>query len=244
MARKYRDRKCPYCEHGVSDSDEHVLSRKFFAVEDRGNLPKVPACMKCNGLKANLERYALEVLPFGARHHAAKVTLEREVPRRLLANQAHFRKMNEGRGKAWVRERPDGLIVPTMTVPVDAFRLKSLFGYIVRGLMFHHWATYLEAGDPVQVMFLTGEGNQRFREDFAQVDCEVLERDYGRGTFHYIVFRDRKLAQTTAWLFSILGGVCLASGDPADGVSSTMVAFTGTEEETSPLITETGRHSL
>src|SRR5689334_21043196 len=103
MAKKYRGQKCPYCQHGISNSDEHVLARKFFVIEDRGKLPKAPACTRCNGLKADLERYALEVLPFGARHHAAHVTMVTEVPRRLGGNLAHFRAMKRGIGRAWVK---------------------------------------------------------------------------------------------------------------------------------------------
>jgi len=233
MAKKYRGQKCPYCTHGISDSDEHVLARKFFVVEDRGNLPKAPACKRCNNLKSELERYALEVLPFGARHHAAQMTMATEVPRRLAQNLAQLRAMKHGLGQAWVQERPDGIIMPTMTVPVDAARLKALFVYIVKGLLWYHWKVYLDPSDHVDLVFLTGEGNHRFREDFGRVDGEVTERDFGKGTIAYRGIQDRTFPKVTVWQFSILGGVCLVSGDPADGASSTIAAFTGFQEHRS-----------
>jgi hypothetical protein len=40
---------------------------------ERGKLPEVPACQRCNNEKSHLEDYLMVVLGFGAMHPDAKV---------------------------------------------------------------------------------------------------------------------------------------------------------------------------
>lgn len=68
-SKRCKNKAFPYCgQQGVSSTADHVLCRKFFAVEDRANLPIVPACESCNNAKSELELYACTVMPFAATH--------------------------------------------------------------------------------------------------------------------------------------------------------------------------------
>jgi hypothetical protein len=53
---KFAGQTCVYCGLLPATSADHVFSRQFFLVERRDNLPKVPACDRCNNLKGTLER--------------------------------------------------------------------------------------------------------------------------------------------------------------------------------------------
>jgi len=57
MSKRFKGKTCAYCAlPGASDTADHVLAREFVAVEDRGGIPKVPACAACNGKKATSGR--------------------------------------------------------------------------------------------------------------------------------------------------------------------------------------------
>jgi hypothetical protein len=44
-SKRYVGKTCPYCRvPGSSTTRDHVVAREFFLIEDRNNLPIVPAC--------------------------------------------------------------------------------------------------------------------------------------------------------------------------------------------------------
>lgn len=68
MSKKFKGMQCAYCLDAVATTVDHVFSREFFLVEDRGYLPEAPACKACNDEKSRMEHYLTAVLPFGGRH--------------------------------------------------------------------------------------------------------------------------------------------------------------------------------
>ena len=98
MSKNFKDKLCVYCAKDESVGADHVFAREFFLIYDRNDLPKVPACSKCNRDKSEMEHYAVSVLPFGGRHATALVYLEM-VPKRLQRNPPLHRSLVEGRGR-------------------------------------------------------------------------------------------------------------------------------------------------
>jgi 5-methylcytosine-specific restriction endonuclease McrA len=73
MRKKYINHTYAYCgREGVSTTRDHVVAKEFFLARDRGDLPVVPACKKCNRDKSILEHYTLTILPLASRHVDAK----------------------------------------------------------------------------------------------------------------------------------------------------------------------------
>jgi len=87
MSNRYRDKTCTYCTvPGSSETADHVVALEFFPIDQRDNLPKVPACKPCNGSRSVLEHYATVVMPFGARYPGSPSVLASVMPRRLAKN--------------------------------------------------------------------------------------------------------------------------------------------------------------
>jgi hypothetical protein len=85
MRNSFRGLPCVYCG-APATTDDHVIAAKFFLEPQRGNLPEVPACERCNNEKSHLEDYLMVVLGFGATHPDATVNLDTLVRRRLENN--------------------------------------------------------------------------------------------------------------------------------------------------------------
>jgi hypothetical protein len=72
VKKEFKGELCVYCGESLATTNDHVISREFFLVKNRANLPQVPACGRCNNEKSALEHYLTVVLAFGgmafARH--------------------------------------------------------------------------------------------------------------------------------------------------------------------------------
>lgn len=78
-SKRYRGKRCVYCgRDDASDTGDHVIARGFFLPSERGGLPQVPACNRCNNEKSRLEHHLTTVLPFGARQVARSANLCRD----------------------------------------------------------------------------------------------------------------------------------------------------------------------
>jgi hypothetical protein len=55
VSKKFKGKPCVYCTDGTAISADHVIARQFFLERHRANIPKAPACVKCNGEKSALE---------------------------------------------------------------------------------------------------------------------------------------------------------------------------------------------
>ena len=213
MSKRFRDKPCVYCLTNPSTTTgDHVFAREFFPEAARANLPKVPACESCNNEKSHLEHYLTAVLPFGGRHADALSNLQELVPGRLAKNAKLHRELAHGRGITLTEEQP-GVRVPTMTLPFDSDRLHQLFGFIAKGLLWHHWAVALQAHHDLKVGSLTKFGETSFS---ASLDLNAKQRVrcvLGNGAFSYKGVQGTNYPEFSIWKISVYGGLKLC-GDP------------------------------
>ncbi len=81
MSKKYKGKRCVYCQDNPSiNQGDHVFARGLFLEIERHNPIKVPACDECNNKKSSIEHY---LASFGGRHSGAEETLNSLVPTRL-----------------------------------------------------------------------------------------------------------------------------------------------------------------
>lgn len=227
-SKKYKNKTCPYCAERPSTTEDHIFARQFFLVQRRANLPKVPACRECNGLKSRVEHYVMSVLPFGAVHADALEILNSEIPRRMEKNRKLQVQLQAGMAKAWVEH--SSVIVPTSTLPVDPEQIQTWMEFVVRGLVWHHFGTLLPpANHFVNVMFVTAAGEEVFQRNVMGLNAKCRVQDsLGGGTFDYEGVQAETPPEVTAWRFRIMGGAVL-SGDPKqpNEPTSQIIAFTG-----------------
>lgn len=229
MSKKFIGKLCVYCGAVKAAGADHVFAREFFLRPDRGSLPKVPACAGCNGVKSELEHYAVSVLPFGGRHSSAHENLVTMVPKRLSRNAPLHRRLGDSRGREWIRDT-NGLVVPMTTLPVDNERLNQLFEFVAKGLLWHHWRTYLTDADSVEVTMLTKTGEGLLGELFRMRARDRVVVDLGNGTVHYEGAHGVDCARVSVWRISMFGGVWLADSKIPNGVSSVVGLVTGPRE--------------
>src|SRR5258708_40196385 len=89
VSKRFEGKDCACCPKvkAKATTDDHMFAREFFTLADRHNLPKAPACQKCNGDKGKFEHYLTATLPFAGRHAQAVENLQTGVPGRLGKNQ-------------------------------------------------------------------------------------------------------------------------------------------------------------
>ena len=158
MSKKFKGKRCVYCAEALSTTKDHIFAQEFFLERHRTNLPAAPACGRCNAEKGKLEHYLTALLPFAACHRNGAENLATMVPKRLSKNASLHRRLVAEQGVAWVRAGE--LVVPTMTLPIDNERFKTLFQLITRGLIWYHWQIYLTADDFVKIYTFTKAGSK------------------------------------------------------------------------------------
>jgi hypothetical protein len=220
MGKKFKGMQCAYCLDPTATTVDHVFSREFFLVEDRGYLPEAPACKKCNDEKSRMEHYLTAVLPFGGRHPQARANLEGHVPPRLAKNRPLSRLLLGSTKPGWIRQE-GGIYQPTSVVEFNGKKLEGLLKYIGRGLAWHHWKVYLRPGDEVIVMPLPDASNAIFQGLISHMrpENQVVE-NLGDGTVQYVGIRAADPPQLTLWQISMYGGLVLSDDrKKADGES-------------------------
>lgn len=223
-SKKFRGKPCAYCGEPASSPD-HVVARKFFLPEDRGDLPQVPACAPCNAQKSVLETELLALLPFGGRNERSRLNLQTMVPPRLKKNHRLHRRLSEGQRTIWAEH--EGLVIPTMILPIDGERLIELFKWITRGLLWFHWQVRLTDAHDVIVLPLTLAGEEIFDRQFALNAAQRVLRDLKNGTFWYESAQAGDDPTVTIWRFSVLGGVRLGDPDAPGEFASRIGVMTG-----------------
>jgi hypothetical protein len=204
---------------------DHVFAREFFLVERRANLPKVPACVACNGAKSQLEHYLTAVLPFGGQHADGLVHLTEMVPGRLARNQKLARGLSAGLSRTLVPGRDS----PAMTIPIDPDKVGELFALIAKGLLWHHWQVLLPpAAFGVRGEMLSAAGEQFYNQALAMNSGARVHETIGNGTFSYEGVRSAESPELSVWRFSAFGGIALGGYPEAPGeISSQIGAMTG-----------------
>jgi hypothetical protein len=226
--KSFKGKTCAYCcVGGISDVGDHIFARKFFLEERRDNLPQVPACNKCNGVKSKLEHYLTAVFPFGGRHPDALQNLQIMVPSRLEKNQKLHRQLGAGISNE-LTKTTSGLFVPTTVIPFDGEKLEQLFEFIVKGLMWHHWQVLLDGDCGIQVATPGAVQKKQYELLFQCRANARLDEDLGQGTIKYAAAQGVDKPRVSVWKFSFYGGVHLADAPAFPGESlSAIYALTG-----------------
>jgi hypothetical protein len=222
---------CVYCADAPSVTADHIVARQFFLSNRRGDLPKVPACERCNRQKSELEHYLTAVIPFGGRHPDATVNLETMVPKRLLKNHRLRENLVLGLKRSTARHPDaDSPIHTSLAVPIDSAQLRRLFALITKGLVWYHWQAILGPGYSVRAEAISEAWAERYGLFFRMKARDHVRANLGEGTFCYEGLQAEEPRELTIWRFSIYGGVCF-SGDPNSPatMSSQVLAMTGPE---------------
>jgi hypothetical protein len=213
MSKRFKGKTCVYCAvGGASETGDHLFARKFVPAARRSEIPQVPACKPCNEAKADLEHYLTTVLLFGGRHADAASNLQNDGPRRLAKNRKLQRELARGRSRSWTKE-PSGIFVNALTVPINGERVEKLVGYIVRGLMWHHWGIVFRPDCFVDVLSLTARG-EAFFQKFAEMNAKArVKGDIGEGALVYEGAQGTDNPQVSVWEISIFGGARMTAAD-------------------------------
>lgn len=211
-SKKFQNGVCIYCTRVPSTTADHVIARQLVPAAYRGNLPKVRACQSCNNAKSQLEHYLATVLPFASRIESSKDELSQHVPRRLAKNAKLHRELEAGRSRVWSQE-PSGIIVPAMTVPFDGEKLNSYVGYLVRGLMWHHWQVSLGAEYFVEVMCLTKKGMEFFDIMSGWRGSNRVDATLADGVLTYSALQGTDQPEVSVWSLTLLGGLKVTAED-------------------------------
>ncbi len=212
MSKRYVGKTCVYCGTAPAATMDHIFAREFFPVEQRANLPKVPACSSCNGTKSWLEHYLTAVLPFGGLHQDALVTLEKMVPPRLEKNAKLKNALSAGHRQETIDQ--NGAMSPAMTIPFDSDRAAELFKFITQGLLYHHFDVLLDRQKHgVWAGFLNAQGEELHQKLLALNSRARVKADVGNGAFIYEGAQGTDIPEMSIWIFTLYGGL-QTSGDP------------------------------
>jgi hypothetical protein len=213
MGKRYKGKPCVYCLEAESADGDHVLSKQFVLPEHRGNLPKVPACKRCNNEKSKLEHYLTAVMPFGGRHGEAGRNLAEQVPGRLVKNERLHRELADGAERYLVSEN-GGQWEHGMTIPLDGRALETLFEYMTRGFAFLHWGLAFGPEFAVRAACLGDAARGPF-EDLMAKTAEKVEGSLGGGAFEYEGAMAGDRSGLTVWRMSLYGAVVAGDGNGA-----------------------------
>lgn len=215
MSKRYKGKTCVYCGNvGASDTRDHVLAREFVLERHRANLPVVPACRACNSAKSALESELTVVLPFGARHAAARENLSTMVPKRLRANERLRRQLEETLEPRWVPS-PTGAYQMRSMVHIDAEKINGGIAMLTLGLIYHHWNVVVAGQVVVEPMLASPNGRQYMDRLFtARAGRRIAVTSIGGGALTYEAAMGADNPLVSAWRFAIYDGLEIAGEDP------------------------------
>jgi len=203
MKKALRGSLCAYCGERLATTEDHVIGRNFFPVHLRSNLPKVPACSNCNGRKADYERYAMAVFPFGSEHHAAQDMLRTKVKRRLEKDPRLLRQLQQSQKDVTV-VNPDGSTDTTFCIQFNHEQTFNLFDMIIRGLLWHHCRSPLPSSYVVRLFSLTDQDLDLFKKLVLSLSPDQFQDvSLANGTFWYQFTRNPDDPFFTAWILGI-----------------------------------------
>lgn len=226
-SKKYKNKTCAYCgEEGSSDTGDHVFARGFFLDGRRDNIPQVPSCEACNNVKSGLEHYLTALLPFGGVHEDSSRNLSQMVPNRLNKNGSLHRDIYANQSSGWYKME-SGIVVRSMTLPIDFEKLEELMKYIVRGLAYKHMGVCLKKDDNVGALALTDAGEQFFDNGLFNLTVQNrIKKSWGRGTVIYEGVQGVDDPKITAWKIKLYGGIQLSEGDGSYNNSTLFGGYT------------------
>lgn len=185
MSKKYKNKICVYCRSEKSASADHVFAREFFLEGERGNIPKVPSCLKCNNEKSKLETSLLATLPFAGRHKDAKKHLTSRVPARLEKNKTLGRKLSHGFSYSWVLN-PQGSFNRVGTLDFDLNDVLAYIKFVVPGLTAYHFDVLLNKEHSVFATFVDRNYENLFEPIFKSSEPDKhISQILGQKTISY-----------------------------------------------------------
>lgn len=212
MKREFRGELCVYCNVAPYETDDHVISREFFLVKHRANLPQVPACRRCNGEKSILEHYLTAVLGFGGLHPHAAENLNTLVKRRLEKNLKLKRELETGFAASGEQ-----------TIPVDYARVNRLFEMIAQGLAWYHWRVRLDKDHGTLASAFHDAGAAYFEQMFNTWRTpHRVSKNWGDGTFVYEAAQATDDPSSTVWRFWMYGGIIFTGDEKIPGAPASL----------------------
>jgi len=220
MSKKYKGRICVYCGVNKSTCPDHVIAREFFEVSRRHNLPKVPSCEECNNIKSQLEHYFTSLLPFGSDDDSAREIFQSSVEKRLNSNLKLKRHLSDNLERRWTKTN-NNIYLQTVQLPINPVMLLSLFNFIIKGLLWHHWKVTLSSDYFVKAITITDYGVDNFyKQLFRGAVTGVVDENLADNGFTYIGRQGTEYPQMSVWLMKIYNGITLAGINEDEGQSS------------------------
>lgn len=215
--KRYARHLCVYCQERRSiPTGDHIFARGFFSEDRRGNLPKAPGCMECNGRKSQLETYLTAVLPFGGVHPDSTRDLD-AVEARLAKNLRLKNQLRDGMAN----------VGDDLTVPFDGSKLQRYFEMVTTGLLWHHGRRYLPK-DYGTVVVTPLESARDAIAPLLHLRGDTVEGNLGSSTFVYKGVTANDDPAVTVWEYLIMGGLRMAESSVEDTMNR-VIAFTTTK---------------
>lgn len=235
MSKAFKGKTCVYCAvEGISSTEEHVVARTFFPVEQRQGIPKVPACGSCNNQKSQIEHYLATALPFGGQHTYSSRILNEDVPKRLRKNARLARELAESWNSTVAVSR-EGYVQRQNTLHIDAEKVEQLYRYIVRGLCWSEWSLLLPPLQAeVQVGFLTADFAARIEPLLRLNGKQRSQGHIGGGLFQWEGVQAVDNDLITIWKMSLYG-VIICDGENRNESASICYASTGPRGKVLPI---------
>jgi hypothetical protein len=232
VSKRSKGKTCVYCDKiGTSTTKDHIIAKEFLPINERDNIPQAPSCVKCNNDKSKLEHYAASILPFGSQTYYAKDMLKNAVPRRLVKNAKLQREIKNLSKLVWTNS-DGGILLRTLSLPLNARPIANLLKYTVRGLYYYHWKTVLPQDHGVYIRSFSAKGLLEFRHIFSSINSENhITNSIGNGGFVYRCTRNNDDKGISAWEMSFYNGEMMFGKGP-DGKPQQVYycGFTGPEE--------------
>lgn len=213
MPKGFASQICVYCQQAKSTpTGDHAIPRSFFTLEDRDNIPKVPACVSCNNKKSVLEHYLASTLPFGGKHSSAEKYLTEFAPGRLAKNQKLQRDLARDKKHVLLQE-PDLILRSQMTLPFEGEKYTDFFGYVAVAMLWHEWRKRVPAGHKVEAICLTPTGEEAWSHLLHMDGQRDVSGSFANGAFQYRLKCSDREPIIVISIFSLYGGIDVASED-------------------------------
>lgn len=200
------------------------MPRKALFAKDRADLPKVPACQKCNNEKSRLENYFLALVLAGSNHPEGDLYREQFVKPRLRKNRRFAHTIASARP---IVTQVNGRFEQAYAVNISADETTTLMEMIALGLYCHHTGKPLDPSYGALARIFAPEHEQEFLGRVLRLfpaGSPVVGENFGNGAFAYEGFLNRQLPGFSLWRMMWHGGIPLAGqSGPRGGVPTWVV---------------------
>lgn len=226
MKNQFKGMTCVYCRTRPAASDDHIFSRKLFPENLRSDLPKAPACERCNGQKSKLETYLTAVLPMGSRLGGGP---DPKVIKRLKNNLKLVRELTatlEAPGQIF----SDGRVGVRTAFPFRTHHLEEYLNMVATALAWYHFKIGPET-DFCAAFFDLNDAQARGLDQMFHLNC--AQRAYGffgDGVVEYRAIQSEDDPTLSIWEFRLFGGLALGSSKREDERASWFLVLLGRRE--------------